>query len=70
MVLEFCDKWEGLWKSVMRGKYKAKDEGWCTREVRDGHGVGMWVAIRRVEFSAVQVGFCGEVWEKGEFPNE
>lgn len=35
-----------LWKWVNVGKYRLKEGGWCTKEVRQGYGVGVWKVIR------------------------
>ena len=32
---------------MIRGKYGEEQEGWCSKEVRDGYGVGLWEAIRK-----------------------
>ena len=29
-----------LWKQVISRKYGVKEGGWCTRELRDGYGMG------------------------------
>ena len=31
---------------MIRGKYGEKRGGWCSREVREAHGVGLWKGIR------------------------
>ncbi|RVW72669.1 Trafficking protein particle complex subunit 8 [Vitis vinifera] len=36
-----------FWNQVIRGKCGKEKGGWCTKEVRDGHGVGWWKAIRK-----------------------
>ncbi|KAL6327359.1 hypothetical protein AAG906_018961 [Vitis piasezkii] len=37
---------EALWNQVIRGKYGEDRGGWCSREVREAHGVGLWKGIR------------------------
>ena len=32
---------------MIRGKYGEEQGGWCSKEVRDGYGVGLWEAIRK-----------------------
>ncbi|RVW71749.1 hypothetical protein CK203_057085 [Vitis vinifera] len=36
-----------FWKQVISGKYGDEEGGWCSHEVRDGYGVGLWKAIRK-----------------------
>ena len=31
---------------MIRGKYGEDKGGWCSREVREAHGVGLWKGIR------------------------
>ncbi|RVW28390.1 hypothetical protein CK203_109068 [Vitis vinifera] len=42
----FANEREALWNQVIRGKYGEDRGGWCTREVREAHGVGLWKGIR------------------------
>ena len=42
----FANKREVLWNQVIRGKYGEERGGWCSREVREAHGVGLWKGIR------------------------
>ena len=35
-----------FWKRVIGGKYEQEEEGWCTKEVREGYCVGVWKTIR------------------------
>ena len=37
---------EALWNQVIRGKYGEEGGGWCSREVREAHGVRLWKGIR------------------------
>ena len=37
-----------LWNQVISGEYGEEEEGWYSREVREGFGVGFWKAIRKV----------------------
>ena len=37
---------EVLWNQVIRGKYGEDRGGWCSREVREAHGVGLWKGMR------------------------
>ena len=32
---------------MIRGQYGEEQRGWCSKEVRDGYGVGLWKVIRR-----------------------
>ena len=43
----FANKRKALWNQVIRGKYGEEQGGWCSKEVRDGYGLGLWIAIRR-----------------------
>ena len=36
-----------LRKKVTSGKYGEDERGWSSREMRHGHGVGLWKAIRK-----------------------
>ena len=36
----FANEREALWDQVIRGKYGEERGGWCSREVREVHGVG------------------------------
>ena len=36
-----------FWNQVRGGKDGEEQGGWCTKEVRNGHGVGWWKAIRK-----------------------
>ena len=31
---------------MIRGKYGEEREGWCSREVREAYGVGLWKGIK------------------------
>ncbi|RVX11415.1 LINE-1 reverse transcriptase-like [Vitis vinifera] len=42
----FANEREALWNQVIRGKYGEDRGGWCTREVREVHGMGLWKGIR------------------------
>ena len=42
----FANEREALWNQVIRGKYGEERGGWCSREVREAHGVGLWKGIR------------------------
>ncbi|RVW25030.1 putative ribonuclease H protein [Vitis vinifera] len=44
----FANKREAFWNQVIRGKYGEDRGGWLSREVREGHGVGLWKAIRNL----------------------
>ena len=35
-----------MWNQVIRGKYGEDRGGWCSREVRQAHGMGLWKGIR------------------------
>ena len=35
-----------LWKRVIIGKYGLQEGAWCTKEVRERFGAGLWKAIR------------------------
>ncbi|RVX18485.1 hypothetical protein CK203_006665 [Vitis vinifera] len=37
-----------LWNQVIRGKYGEEQGGWCSWDVREGYGVGLWKAIRKL----------------------
>ena len=36
-----------FWRQVISGKYGEEEGGWCTREVGEVYGVGLWKAIRK-----------------------
>ena len=36
-----------LWKQVIIDKFGVEEGGWCSREAREAHGVGVWKAIRK-----------------------
>ena len=36
-----------FWKHVISRKFGEEEGGWCTREVREGFGVGFWKEIRK-----------------------
>ena len=36
----FANEREALWNKVIRGKYGEDRGGWCSREVREAHGMG------------------------------
>ncbi|RVW70881.1 putative mitochondrial protein [Vitis vinifera] len=42
----FANEREALWNKVIRGKYGEDRGGWCSREVREAHGMGLWKGIR------------------------
>ena len=42
----FANKRETLWNQVIRGKYGEDRGGWCSREMREAHGMGLWKGIR------------------------
>ena len=44
----FANKREAFWNQVIRGKYREDQGGWLSREVREGHGVRLWKAIRNL----------------------
>ena len=44
----YANEKEAFWNQVIRGKYGEERGGWCSREVRDGYGVGPWKAIRKL----------------------
>ena len=33
---------------MIRGKYGEKRDGWSSREAKEGYGVGLWKAIRKL----------------------
>ncbi|RVW40176.1 LINE-1 retrotransposable element ORF2 protein [Vitis vinifera] len=42
----FANERKALWNQVIRGKYGEDRGGWCSREVREAHGMGLWKGIR------------------------
>ncbi|RVW17454.1 Transposon TX1 uncharacterized 149 kDa protein [Vitis vinifera] len=42
----FANEKEVLWNQVIGGKYGEDRGGWCSREVREAHGMGLWKGIR------------------------
>ena len=42
----FANEREALWNQVIKGKYGEDRGGWCSREVREAHGMGLWKGIR------------------------
>ena len=47
MELAFAVERESLQKLVISRKFGVEEGGWCTREVREGYGVGLWKEIRK-----------------------
>ena len=43
----FANEKEAFWNQVIKGKYGKERGGWCSREVREGYGVGLWKVIRK-----------------------
>ena len=43
----FANKRGVFWNQVNKGKHGEDRWGWCSREVKDGYGVGLWKAIRK-----------------------
>ena len=43
----FVEERGTLWNQVISRKYGAEEGEWCTREVREGYGVGLWKEIRK-----------------------
>ncbi|RVW52508.1 hypothetical protein CK203_068888 [Vitis vinifera] len=37
---------DAFWRKVICGKFGELEGGWCSKEVRDNYGVGLWKAIR------------------------
>ena len=51
MELALCGGKGGtLWKHNMSRKFGVEGGRWCTREVREGYGVGLWKEIRKEEY--------------------
>ena len=42
----FVNEREALWNQVIKGKYEEERGGWCSWEVREAYGVGLWKGIR------------------------
>ena len=42
----FANERKALWNQVIKGKYGEERGGWCSREVREAHGVGLWKGLR------------------------
>ena len=42
----FANEKEALWNQMIRGKYGEGRGGWCSREVREAYGVGLWKGIK------------------------
>ena len=54
----FASERDPLWKRVIVGKYGQVEGGWCSKVVREGHGVGVWKAIRgKWEMFKTRTGF-------------
>ena len=50
---------EALWKQFIKGKYEEVEGGWCSKEVCDGYGVGLWKAMRKLwAMFNTKVSFC------------
>ncbi|RVW16173.1 hypothetical protein CK203_074347 [Vitis vinifera] len=50
---------KSLVESVIRGKYGEDRGGWCSREVREAHGVGLWKGIRMDR----EVEWVADIWD-------
>ncbi|RVW79112.1 hypothetical protein CK203_048221 [Vitis vinifera] len=65
-----------VWDEVIVSKYKQEERGWCTKEAREGCGVGVWKAIRggweafkdRTVFKVVDV-WDESTWSPRSFPS-
>ena len=44
----FTNEREAFWNQVIRGKHGEERSGWYSCEVREGYGVGLWKAIRKL----------------------
>ena len=44
----FTNEREAFWNQVIRGKHEEERSGWYSCEVREGYGVGLWKAIRKL----------------------
>ncbi|RVW56377.1 hypothetical protein CK203_101734 [Vitis vinifera] len=54
----FASERDPLWKQMIVGKYGQVEGGWCSKVVREGHGVGVWKAIRgKWEMFKTRTGF-------------
>ena len=42
----FINERGALWNQVIRGKYEEERGGWCSWEVREAYGIGLWKGIR------------------------
>ena len=45
-IWRFAKKMDAFWRKVICGKFGELEGGWCSKEVRDNYGVGLWKAIR------------------------
>ena len=43
----FANERGALWNQVIMGKFGEERGGWCSRDVREEYGVGLWKAIRK-----------------------
>ena len=43
----FANERETFWKHVISNKFEEEEGKWCTREVREGFGVGFWKEIKK-----------------------
>ena len=43
----FANERETFWKHVISNKFGEEEGEWCTREVREGFGVGFWKEIKK-----------------------
>ena len=59
----FTNEKEAFWNQVIQGKYERDRGGWCSQEVREGYGVGLWKAIGKFRHLVSSIG----KWAKGEF---
>ena len=44
----YANEKEAFWNQVIRGKYGEERGGWCSQEVKERYGVGLWKAIRKL----------------------
>ncbi|RVW94890.1 hypothetical protein CK203_034573 [Vitis vinifera] len=47
MVLKIYLRKDMLWRKLIVGNFGEEPGGWCSKEGREGHGVGLWKCTKK-----------------------